>query len=71
MFYDHHFMGMHWIWWIAIVATIILIIFNIIPYKNKFEPTEDALDILKKRFARGEIEQEEFEERRRILIENK
>ena len=30
-------------------------------------PTRTAVDILKDRFARGEIDKEEFEERRRIL----
>lgn len=30
-------------------------------------PTKTPLDILQDRFARGEIDKEEFEERRRIL----
>ena len=32
-------------------------------------PTRTPLDILKERFARGEIDKEEFEERRRVLGE--
>ena len=32
-------------------------------------PARDPLDILKERFARGEIDKEEFEERRRVLGE--
>jgi putative membrane protein len=32
-------------------------------------PTRTPLDILKERFAHGEIDKEEFEERRRILGE--
>ncbi len=38
------------------------------PYRSSSSgPT--ALDILKERYARGEIEQEEYEERRRVLSE--
>ncbi|MDZ7692373.1 MAG: SHOCT domain-containing protein [Balneolaceae bacterium] len=70
MFFDHHFIGMHWIWWLIIIATILLVIFNIIPYRPKTELEEDAINILKKRFARGEIEREEFEERKKILENN-
>lgn len=71
MFYEHHFIGMHWIWWIVLVAIFLLVIFNILPYRPKTEPPEDALDILEKRFAQGEIEREELEERKKILKENR
>ncbi|MFH5885983.1 SHOCT domain-containing protein [Halalkalibaculum sp. DA3122] len=67
MFYDHHFIGMHWIWWLIVVGIILLVVFNVIPYRSKTELEENAMEILKKRFARGEIEREEFEERKKIL----
>jgi len=69
MLYDHHFIGMHWIWWIVITLTILFFVFNILPYRSS-KSTEDPLDILKKRFAQGEIEREEFEERKRIIEDN-
>lgn len=71
MFYNHHFIGMHWLWWIILVSVILLVVFNVIPYRPKNDLKEDAMDILKIRFARGEIEREEFEERKQILKQNK
>jgi putative membrane protein len=71
MFFDHHFIGMHWIWWIILVGIILLVAFNVIPYRPKYDLKEDAMDILKIRFAKGEIEREEFEERKQILKQNK
>lgn len=67
MFHGHHFIGMHWIWWIVLVGLILLVVFNIIPYRPDTRLKEDAMEILRKRFARGEIEREEFEERMRII----
>lgn len=59
--------------WVLIVAIIILAIWFLrqgkieIPgRKNK----EDALDILKKRYAQGEISKEEFEEKKMLIKEN-
>lgn len=71
MFFDHHFFGMHWLWWIIMTILVLLVVFNVIPYRSRTDITEDALDILKKRFARGEIEREEFEERKQVLKQNK
>lgn len=69
MFYDHHFIGMHWIWWLIVIGIILLIVFNVVPYRPKAELEDDAMEILKKRFARGEIEREEFQECKRIIKE--
>lgn len=64
-------MGMHWIWWIIWVGIILLLVYNVIPYRPGIDPKEDALDILEKRFARGEMEREEFEERKQVLSQSK
>ena len=46
MLFDHHFIGMHWIWWVIIIVIILLVVFDVIPYRPKTDTTEDALDIL-------------------------
>jgi len=67
MFYNHHFISMYWFLWIVIIGIVLLAVFNVIPSRPTADAGEDAIDILKKRFARGEIEREEFEERKKIL----
>lgn len=65
-YYDH-FWGMHWmgmILWILFIAAFIFIIWRVVGNKKK---GNTPLDILKERFARGEITKEEFEEQKRIL----
>jgi putative membrane protein len=62
-------MGFMWvIVVIAIIAVIILLKRPFSPGEGGSGPPEDApLEILRKRYARGEISKEEFEERKRDL----
>lgn len=65
--HDGHFGGMHLIWWIVWVVVLVWIF--ILPNDIPFQRTkkEDPVDILKKRFAKGEITKEEFEESKKLL----
>jgi putative membrane protein len=60
--------------WIILVAIAIMVIWNFNKNNNKilawgFEK-EDPVDILKRRFAMGEIDEEEYEERKAVLEED-
>ncbi len=73
MWWDH----MNWGWgggfmmilWILLVAAIIYWVVKA-AQRNPAAPAgpESAMDILKKRYARGEISKAEFEERKRDLM---
>ena len=67
MFYIYPFFDVHWIGWIVISIVLLSAIFDAIPYRSRGNFQENVLDILTKRFVRGEIELEEFEERKQIL----
>lgn len=66
-------MGFGWLFWLVIIG---LIIWGIRVFSQGQQsqnqpgtPAESALEILKKRYARGEISIEEFEEKRRHLMQ--
>jgi putative membrane protein len=62
-------MGLGWLFWILIIAAIAWLVTYVA--RRKGPGTSDhegeAVKILKQRFARGEIGQEEFQEKRKIL----
>ena len=66
-YFEGHWGGMHLIWWIVWLALLIWIFF--VPYDIPYQKNknEDPLQILKKRFAKGEISKEEFEEAKKLL----
>lgn len=72
MFHDG-FMGGMWFGWIFWIAIIGLVIYLIVRLTNQRGGTsnnstnETPLDVLKKRYARGEITKEEFESMKKDL----
>lgn len=72
MNYDGHFFGggFMWIFWVLIIVGIFFLFQNIAKGNSgSSSDNETPMGILKKRYARGEIEEEEYERRRKELEE--
>ena len=68
MYYDgYHFMGMHLIWWFFWVLFMFWIFATpyYVPFQQKKK--DSPFDILKNRFASGQITNEEYQEKKKIL----
>ncbi|UCD36014.1 MAG: SHOCT domain-containing protein [Nitrospiraceae bacterium] len=65
-------MGFGWVsmivFWVLVVLGIVSVIKMIAGGAHKTEKPETAMDVLKKRYARGEIDREEFEQKKKDLI---
>ncbi|MBS3805878.1 MAG: SHOCT domain-containing protein [Bacteroidales bacterium] len=64
--------GMGWGWIIGLLL-LVLVIWLVVRSTGQNassanEPEETALDVLKKRYARGEISKEEYEEKKKDLM---
>lgn len=61
-------MGMWWVW-VLIIAVIIILIYSVNNSRDKssYFLNETPLDVLKKRYAKGEIDKQEFEEKKKDL----
>jgi putative membrane protein len=67
MYYGNYFWGMDLIWWF--VWFVLLVWIFAIPYDipGQRRKKDSALDVLKKRFASGQITREEYEESKKTL----
>jgi putative membrane protein len=68
MLYDgYHFWGMHLLWWGFWVFWLFWIFATPWSIPGQRMRSDSPLDILKKRFAAGQIKNEEYLEKKRIL----
>ena len=58
-----------WIFWLITILIVVLIIKELMGSDNKktISPPESSLKILEKRYARGEIDKNEFEDMKKEL----
>ncbi len=68
--YDGHWFGggFMWLFWILLIVVVVWAVKAATGGGNNYSEKErSALDILKERYAKGEIDQEEFEQKRKDL----
>lgn len=65
--HEGHWWGMHWIWWILWGIIIFGLFVSPKSILGLYKKKDTPLDILKKRYAAGEISTEEYEERKKVL----
>lgn len=68
------FMGMHWVWWFVWIGTALLLGWGLFRgltdrrrARRRIGMTEAAEEALRRRFADGEIDEEEFAHRMKVL----
>ena len=56
-----------WVFWLVVLIVLIYVLKNIFGSGNQNSSSNEALEILKQRYARGEIDEAEFEQRKKKL----
>ncbi|MBL0765932.1 MULTISPECIES: SHOCT domain-containing protein [Cytophagales] len=71
MMHDWYFGGMHWIWWILWLILLCWIFLIPYPTPGQNRRKDKAMEALRERYARGEISDEEFEQKKKVLQDKK
>lgn len=67
MYDGYHCYGMHFFWWFFWLILILWVFRASRKNKNQQLKEDEPLEILRRRFARGDITKEEFEEMKKTL----
>jgi len=77
----HHqglYMGMHWLWWIFWIAVIFVVLWAFLRLgtdersrRTEQDRREAAEDVLRRRFSEGELDEDEFLHRMRLIRESR
>ena len=67
MFYNNYYGGMHFVWWFIWVIMLFWIFATPYDIPGQRRKRDTPLDILQKRFAAGDINNEEYQEKKKIL----
>ncbi|MBC2838594.1 SHOCT domain-containing protein [Robiginitalea sp. SC105] len=65
-YFNEHWGGMHAFWWVFWIVVLVLVYLR--PWEQK--RTEDPLQLLKRRLAKGEISRKEYEEIKKTLLKD-
>ena len=67
MFYENYYWGMNLVWWVLWIMLLIWIF--ALPYDipGQRKRKDTPLEMLKRRFAAGQISNEEYQEKKKIL----
>jgi putative membrane protein len=68
MFYNNYYWGMNPIWWILWVLFLLWIFATPYDFPGQRKRKDSALQILRNRFANGQITVKEYEEAKRLLL---
>lgn len=60
-----------WIWMLVWIAALLFMVWLLVRAPATHSTAEDAMTILRARFARGEISQAEFEQAKNALLSDK
>ena len=67
MYDGYHFGGMHLIWWFFWIILTVIVFATPYDIPGQRKRKDSPLDILQKRFAAGEITNEEYLEKKKML----